>query len=87
MESECGLTRTGHRGCRKYTIWMWDKKKVLKAAKVQLVRYTMWDPNICLQEAVFFPSSLSQGQGTLVGFHGGSTTEWVWLHCTNLRAF
>lgn len=56
----------------------------------------MWDPNICLQGAVFFcfffsPSplslSLTQGRGTLVGFHGGSTTEWVWLHRTNLGPF
>lgn len=36
-----------------------DKKKILRAAKVQLVWYTMWDPNICLQEAVFFLSFLS----------------------------
>ena len=51
----------------------------------------MWDPNICLQGAVFlffFPfASLSQGRGTLVGFHDGSTTEWVWLHRTNLGPF
>lgn len=60
---------------------------MLCAAKVQLVWYMMWDPNICLQEAVFFLGSLSQGQGTLVGFHDRSTTEWVWLHHTNLRAF
>lgn len=65
------------------------KKRSSKAAKVQLVRYMMWDPNICLQEAVFCLNSpsLSQGQGTLVGFHDGSTTEWVWLHHTNLGAF
>lgn len=62
-------------------------KNILSAAKVQLVWYTMWDPNICLQEAVFFLSSLSQGQGTLVGFHRASTTEWVWLHRTNLGPF
>ncbi len=34
-------------------------KKALRTAKVQLVWYTMWDPNICLQEAAFFLSSLS----------------------------
>lgn len=50
----------------------------------------MWDPNICLQDAFFFSAplslSLSEERGTLVGFHGGSTTEWVWLHRTNLWA-
>lgn len=38
------------------------RKKVLRAAKVQLVWYIMWDPNICLQEAVFFLGSLSVGR-------------------------
>lgn len=36
---------------------------ILSAAKVQLVWHTMWDPNICLQEAAFFPGSLSLRDG------------------------
>lgn len=36
-----------------------EGKKILWAAKVQLVWYMMWDPNICLQEAVFFFPQLS----------------------------
>lgn len=38
---------------RKYFVDGWGEK-ILWAAKVQLVRYTMWDPNICLP--VFFLS-------------------------------
>lgn len=34
-------------------------KKMLWAAKVQLVWYMMWDPNICLQKAGFFSVALT----------------------------
>lgn len=36
---------------------------MLCAAKVQLVWYMMWDPNICLQEAGFFPRLPLTGTG------------------------
>ena len=50
-------------GCEK------NKKKMLRVAKIQLVWYPMWDPNICLQGAVFLfffsfsPSPLSHKDG------------------------
>lgn len=49
--------------------------------------YDVGSKHLFTTGCVFSPSALSPGQGTLVGFHDGSTTEWVWLHRTNLGAF
>lgn len=38
-----------------------EKKRSFEAAKVQLVWYTMWDPNICLQQALLSPQLGSLG--------------------------
>lgn len=63
------------------------KKDAVSSQSPISVVYDEGSKHLFTKGRVFFRSSHSQRRGTPVGFHGGSTTEWVWLHHTNLWAF
>lgn len=63
------------------------KKDAVSSQSPISVVYDVGSKHLFTKGRVFFRSSHSHRRGTPVGFHGGSTTEWVWLHHTNLWAF